>query len=261
MNMDRIFRTTFFGLLGFYFLLILLLFAGDLSYINFANFKEAVRTPEIIYAMKLSLISSLVTAVLSLIVSVPAAYALVRWKFFGSNFIDAVLDLPIIMPPLVIGISMLVFYQTGIGNILRAHGFDLVYTIPGVVAAQFIIACAFCLKTIKIAYEGMDFRLEDVAKTLGCSSWQAFCRVTLPLAKKGILAAGIIAWARAIGEFGPVLVFCGSTRFKTEVLPTTIFLELSIGRIESALAVSLLLVAFSLISLMALRLLVKRGVL
>ncbi|OGF46238.1 MAG: hypothetical protein A2231_09710 [Candidatus Firestonebacteria bacterium RIFOXYA2_FULL_40_8] len=259
--MDRIFKTTFLGLLGLYFFMIVLLFAGDVSYISFANFKEAIRTPEIRYAVKLSLITSFITAILSLIVSIPAAYALVRWKFFGSNFIDAVLDLPIIMPPLVIGISLLVFYQTGFGNILKTHGLDLVYTIPGIVVAQFIIACAFCLKTIKTAFEGMDFRLEDVAKTLGCNSWQAFVRITLPLAKKGIVAAGIIAWARAIGEFGPVLVFCGSTRFKTEVLPTTIFLELSIGRIESALAVSLLLVGFSLISLMALRLLVKRGIL
>lgn len=258
--MEKIFKITFLGLLGVYFLIIVLLLLGDLSYISLSNFKEALGSPEIQYAVKLSLVTSLVTAVISLIVSIPAAYALVRWRFFGSNFIDAVLDLPIIMPPLVIGISLLVFYQTRFGNILKANGLDLVYTIPGIVVAQFVISCAFCLKTLKTAFESMDFRLEDVAKTLGCNSWQAFFYVTLPIARKGVVAAGIIAWARAIGEFGPILVFCGSTRFKTEVLPTTIFLELSIGRIESALAVSLLLVTFSIVSLMLLRLFLKRGV-
>jgi len=259
-NMEKIFRGTFFGLLGIYFLIIMILLLGDIGYISISNFREALAAPEIQYAIKLSLLTSLVTAVLSLIVSVPAAYALVRFRFFGSNFVDAVLDLPIIVPPLVIGISLLVFYQTGLGNILKSHGFDFVYTIPGIVIAQFVISCAFCLKTIKTAFEGMDSRLEDVAKTLGCNSWQVFFWITLPIAKKGVVAAGIIAWAKAIGEFGPVLVFCGSTRFKTEVLPTTIFLELSIGRIESALAVSLLLVGFSIVSLMILRLFLKRGI-
>jgi molybdate transport system permease protein len=95
----------------------------------------------------------------------------------------------------------------------------------------------------------MDVRQEDVARTLGCTRAQAFLRVVLPESIPGIVAAATIAWARALGEFGPILVFSGATRMKTEVLPTTVFLELSVGNLEAALAVSLLMVILATIVL------------
>jgi molybdate transport system permease protein len=258
--MEKAFKPVFFSLTGVYLIIIILLLLADFTYIKPADFAEALRSPEILYALKLSLITSFITAVLSLIVSIPAGYALARWNFPGKEAINVIFDLPIILPPLIIGVSLLVFFQTQMGNFLKSIGLDLVFTIPGIVAAQFVVACAFTFRTIKTAFDGLDYRLEDVAKTLGCNSWQAFLKVSLPLAGKGIIAGGIIGWARAIGEFGPIIVFSGTTRFKTEVLPTTIFLELSIGRIESALAVSLILVLISIFSITMLRLLVKRSI-
>ncbi len=102
-------------------------------------------------------------------------------------------------------------------------------------------------------------RAEEVALTLGCSRSQAFWMVAFPEARRGLLTAGTLAWARALGEFGPILVFSGATRLRTEVLPTTVFLELSIGNIESAAAVSLLMVVVALVVLVVARAFGLRG--
>jgi molybdate transport system permease protein len=123
------------------------------------------------------------------------------------------------------------------------------YEIPSVILAQFSVACAFAIRTLRVTFDQMDVRQEDVARTLGCTRAQAFLRVVLPESIPGIVAAATIAWARALGEFGPILVFSGATRMKTEVLPTTVFLELSVGNLEAALAVSLLMVILATIVL------------
>ena len=112
-----------------------------------------------------------------------------------------------------------------------------------VVLAQFMVACAFAVRTMRVTFDQIPQRYEQVALTLGCNRQQAFWRVVLPQARGGVLAAGTLAWARALGEFGPILVFAGATRQKTEVLPTSAFLELQAGRTEGMLAVSLIMIA------------------
>ncbi len=102
-------------------------------------------------------------------------------------------------------------------------------------------------------FEQISPRAEHVALTLGCSRAQAFWRVSLPQARRGVIAAFTLAWARSLGEFGPILIFSGATRFKTEVLPTTVFLELSVGRLDAAVAVSLLMVAIAVAVLIIVR--------
>ncbi len=108
---------------------------------------------------------------------------------------------------------------------------------------------------MRVTFDQINPRAEDVARTLGCTRAQAFVQVALPQAWRGIIAAGTVAWARSLGEFGPILVFAGATRMKTEVLSTTVFLELSIGRLDSAVAVSILMVALAVVVLLLLRLL------
>jgi molybdate transport system permease protein len=128
------------------------------------------------------------------------------------------------------------------------------YTVLGVVLAQFVIGAAFAVRTMRGVFDNLSSRPEDVAMTLGCSRGQAMRKVTLPAARRGMFAAFSIAWARSLGEFGPILVFAGATRMKTEVLSTSVFLELSVGRLEAAVAVSLLMVALALTVLLAVRL-------
>jgi len=198
----------------------------------------ALSDDNIQYSIVLSLVSCTITAMLSLLVAIPVGYLLSRHQFFGKNFIDAVFDIPIVLPPLVVGLSLLILFQYAPPTI-REH---VVYQLPSVVLAQFVVACAFAVRTMRATFDLIDTRREKVALTLGCNQAQAFRLVVLPEARSGILTAGTLAWARALGEFGPLLVFAGATRGKTEVLSTTVFLELSIGDLGAAVAVSLIMI-------------------
>ena len=130
----------------------------------------------------------------------------------------------------------------------------MTYAVPAVVVAQFAVTAAFAVRTMRVTFDGIDPRTEDVARSLGCSRAGAFWRVTLPEARRGVLTAFTLAWARALGEFGPILVFAGATRMRTEVLSTSVFLELSVGNLEAALAVSLLMIAVAAVVLAVTRL-------
>ena len=130
---------------------------------------------------------------------------------------------------------------------------------PSVILAQFTVACAFAVRTMRVTFDQISSRTEQVALTLGCTRGQAFWRVTFPQARRGLLAAATLAWARALGEFGPILVFSGVTRRKTEVLPTTVYLELEVGNLEAAIAVSLLMIVVALVVLIMMRVMGLRG--
>lgn len=226
---------------GVYVLLIVGMLVADASYTTAGDLWRALGSREIRYAIKLSLISCSLTTVLSLWVAVPIGYLMSRYRFPFRTLVDAVLDIPIVLPPLVIGLSLLILFQTPVGRAIE-QVVPVTYTIGSVVLAQFMVACAFSVRTMRVTFDDIDPRQEQVALTLGCSRSQAFWLVVLPQARTGMITAATLAWARALGEFGPILIFSGATRMRTEVLPTTVFLELSVGHIESAVAVSLLMV-------------------
>jgi molybdate transport system permease protein len=210
----------------------------------------ALARPEIRYSVQLTMVSCTMTAILSLFIAVPIGYLLSRHQFFGRNLIDAVLDIPIVLPPLVVGLSLLILFQYAPPRVREV----VVFEVPAVVLAQLAVACAFAVRIMRATFDQIDARREQVALTLGCSRLQAFGMVVLPEARSGMLTAGTLAWARALGEFGPLLVFAGATRNKTEVLSTTVFLELSIGDLEAAVAVSLIMVAAAVTVLVVARL-------
>lgn len=209
----------------------------------------ALRKKEIQFSICLSLLSCTATAILSVWVAVPTAYLLSRHRFFGRNLMDALLDVPIVLPPLVVGLSLLILFQFA----PRSWQEAVVYKVPAVVLAQFAVACAFAVRTMRATFDQIDARREQVALTLGCSRLQAFALVVVPEAGRGIITAGTLAWARALGEFGPLLVFAGATRGKTEVLSTTVFLELSVGDLGAAVAVSLIMVVAAVVVLIVAR--------
>jgi molybdate transport system permease protein len=117
-----------------------------------------------------------------------------------------------------------------------------------------MVACAFAVRTMRATFDLISTRHEQVALTLGCTRSQAFWMVVFPQARFGLVVAATLAWARSLGEFGPILIFAGATRMHTEVLPTSVFLELSVGNIETAVAVSLLMVAAGALVLVIVRL-------
>ena len=212
---------------------------------------RALRDPNIQYSIWLSLISCTLSAVLSLVVAVPLGYLLSRHRFPGRQLLDSILDIPIVLPPLVVGLSLLILFQFPPFSMIAR---SVVYQVPAVVLAQFSVACALAARTMKATFDHIDPRCEQVAISLGCSRVQAFGRVVLPEAGRGMMTAFTLAWARSLGEFGPLLIFAGATRMKTEVLSTSVFLEMNVGDIEMAVAVSLIMVAAAIIVLILTRL-------
>lgn len=238
---------------GFYLFMIVGMIAADLHYTSTSHVLEILGRKEIQYSIKLSLVSSVITTLLSLWVAVPIGYLLSRFRFPGKSLIDATLDIPIVLPPLVVGLSLLILFKTAP---FEALGLDksFIFTRKGVIVAQFMVACAFAVRIMRTTFDDIPLRKEEIAFTLGCSRSEAFWRVVLPESRNGILAAATVTWARALGEFGPILMFAGTTRMKTEVLPSTVFLEMGIGDIHSAVAVSILMILCALLVMIVFRL-------
>jgi molybdate transport system permease protein len=245
---NRLFVACLSTIAGAYVLLILAMLFADATFTSWADMKDAFASREIRYAIKLSFVSSTITAILSVWFAIPIGYLLSRFEFRGKPVVDAILDIPIVLPPMVIGLSLLILFQTPIGRAVEGL-VPITYEVPSVILAQFSVACAFAIRTMVVTFDQIDTRPERVALTLGCNPRQAFWHVALPQALRGSLAAGLLAWARALGEFGPILVFSGATRMRTEVLPSTVFLELSIGNIDRAVAVSLIMVTVAVVLL------------
>lgn len=211
-----------------------------------------VMKPEIRYAVGLSLFTCTAAAGFALLVAVPVGYLMARREFRGKTWVDAALDIPIVLPPMVVGICLLIFFQTSLGKAVETV-LPFTYTIAGVVLAQFVVAAAFAIRTMRGTFDHLSPRPEQVALTLGATDFQSFRHVALPAARRGMLAAFCISWARSLGEFGPILVFAGATRMKTEVLPTTVWLELSVGNLDSAVAVSLAMIIIAVLVLVLVR--------
>lgn len=248
------------GLGGSFILLMVALLVADLAFTSPQHFQAALGKPEIRQAIRLTLVSCTISALLSIWVATPLGYLLSRFSFRGRWLIDTIIDIPVVLPPLVIGLSLLILFHLPIGGtnleqILQDRfGFRVTYAEPAVVLAQFSVACAFAIQTMRVTFDQIDARAEQVAMTLGCNRSRAFLEIALPQAWRGIIAALTIAWARSLGEFGPILVFAGATRMRTEVLSTTVFLELSVGQLEAAVAVSLLMVVAAMVVLGVVRL-------
>lgn len=256
---DVIFFLVMGGLSACFVVLIVLLLVADMMFTSFDHFVTALTKPEIQSAFRLTLVTCTLATILSLWVATPLGYLLSRFKFPGRWLVDTIVDIPIVLPPLVLGLSLLILFHLPIrgweleGWLRDDVGFPVTYEWPAVVLAQFSVSCAFAIRTMRVTFDQITPRAEDVARTLGCSRAQAFLQIALPQAWRGMVAAATISWARALGEFGPILVFAGSTRFRTEVLSTTVFLELSIGQLDAAVAVSLLMVGIAVAVLLLLR--------
>lgn len=245
-------------------------------------FLAGLRDPANHFAVKLSVITAAVTATLSLVVGIPAAYILSRYRLPGSGLIDTVLDLPIVLPPPVMGISLLIFFNTCLGcwvdrltpgwyvalsnrffSVLLGRTIQdsqsWVYSTRGIVLAQFFVSCSFGIRAIKAILDTIGVRHEEVARTLGCTRRQAVFSVVLPMARAGIMAGLVMTWARAIAEFGPILFFCGAREGVTSVMPIQMFLHFSVGDVESAVALVLIMLSISTVTLLTFKRLGGRG--
>jgi len=249
----RLFAASMLAFVGVFVVGLLAIFFADVSYINRQAIGEVLCTPEIGAALWLSLWTTTVTTALGLLLAVPMGYALSRYRFPGHAVVDSIVDLPIILPPLVVGLSLLVFFQTAVGRWIEDAGVKFVFQRKGIILCQLLVSASFGIRAIKLTFDGVDPRIEHVAMTLGCTRAGAFFRVALPMARRGIIVGAILIWTRAFGIFGPLMVFVGAVRFRTEVLPTTVYLEQSVGRIEVALAVAILMLVLAAAALVVVR--------
>lgn len=225
-----------------------------------AALAASLASPEIRFAILLSLATSLASTGICIALAVPIAYALDRYRFAGKRAATLVLTLPLAMPPLVAGIALLLFFgTTPWGKALEQAGLAVVFTPLGIVVAEVFVNLPYLVRILRSAFSGVNPRFENVAKTLGCTDAGAFLQVTLPLARPALVAGGIITWSKAMGEFGAVLMLAGATPMRTETLPIALFLNISTGDLNMAVAAATILIVISLATLCAVDL-VDRGV-
>jgi molybdate/tungstate transport system permease protein len=173
------------------------------------SLRQRLTEPEVISALIVSLRTSLSTTLIVLLLGVPLAYVMVRTRFPGRRLLDTLIDLPIVIPPPIAGLTLLAFVgpKSPLGEFLDARGgvqfFDRQ---PGIVLAQLFVSSPFLIRASMVAFSGVDLRIENVARTLGASSFSVFVRVTLPLAWRGILIGVILTWFRAMAEFGSLKI-------------------------------------------------------
>ncbi len=258
-----------------YIALILLLIVADVWYVLAAYWDnpggvDMLDWDNLWGSVKLTFLSCTISAILSVFIAVPIGYLLSRYRFWGRSVIDAILDIPVVLPPLVIGLSLLILFNNfppkilgwGVDSLdgyLSHIGIRITNTKFAIIVAQFTVAAAFAIRTVKATFDQIDPRSEHVAMTVGASRGRAFFDVVMPQSYRGIVAAGTLAWARALGEFGPILVFAGATRGKTEVLSTSVYLEINTGNVNGAVIISLLMIALAMITILTVRICTEKG--
>ncbi|MEG0642203.1 MAG: ABC transporter permease [Clostridium sp.] len=211
---------------------------------------NCIVSKEVLFSIKLSLQTSIVSTIICMIFSIPTAYGLSRIKFKGNKIVMLILYLPMSLPHIISGIALLlVCGDSLIGRFLQNIGLDFVFTVKGIILAQVFVNLSFSIKILKTAIDKSSFKLEFVARTLGCSKVRTFQRVALPLIRRDILTAAIMTFSRALGEFGAIMILVGTTRMKTEVMPTAVFLNVSTGDMDTAIGVATILIIISLISM------------
>ncbi len=206
-------------------------------------------------ALRLSLWCSLWATLAALLFGVPLAWLLARVSFPGRGLVRALCTLSMVLPPVVAGVAL--FYSLGRRGLLgqyldRWFGFTLPFTTVGVIVAQTFVAMPFLVITVEAAFRQLDTRYEDAARTLGGSRWYVFRRVTLPAIRPGLIAGAVLAWARALGEFGATITFAGNFPGRTQTMPLAIYLTNEIDP-DEAIVLSLVLIAVSFGVLVALR--------
>ncbi len=228
---------------------------GLLSQAPIGELPSLLTNHVVVEALRLSLLTSLAAAALSLLFGVPLAWVLSRASFPGLSVIRSLVTLPMVLPPVVGGAALL--FALGRRGLLGqpiydATGFVLPFSTAGVILANTFVAMPFLVVTVEGAFSSVDRRFEAAAASLGAGPLTVFRRVTLPMVAPAIRAGVILAWARALGEFGATVTFAGNLGGRTQTLPLAVFVALESDR-DTAVAISLMLVAVSVAVLVVFR--------
>lgn len=230
---------------------------GLLQKASWSSLGHDLTTPVARDALRLSLVCSLSATALSVLFGLPLAWVLARVEFPGKALVRGLVLLPLVLPPVVGGVALLAaFSNRGIVNnwldALFGLRVQLTFTTAGAILAETFVALPFFVITVEAALRSMDRRFEDVAATLGAGRWTAFRRVTLPMILPSVVAGAVLAWARALGEFGATITFAGNIIGRTQTLPLAVYLQLE-SNPDVAIALSLVLLGVALVLIVSLR--------
>lgn len=215
-----------------------------LAYASPASLGEALRDPEVRAAIGLTVTTATAATAVALVLGVPLAWLLARRQFPGRRLLQGLLELPVVIPHPVAGIALLLFLgrQSAVGGALASLGLEVVSHVPGIVAAMLFVSAPILVSAAREAFRQVDPRLERVARTLGDSPWQAFRRVTLPLASRGILAGALLAWGRSVSEFGSIVILT----YHPQVASVLIYDRFTAFGLPAAIPAALLLLLLAL---------------
>jgi molybdate transport system permease protein len=218
-----------------------------------------LQQPLVTEALQLSLVTSLSSLGLTALLGTPVAYILARYHFRGIGMIDTLVDMPTVLPPTVAGVALLMTFgrQGLLGQWLDAIGLQIGFTTVAVVLAQSFVCAPFYIRAAQAGFQSVDRELERVAYTLGYSPLRTFLRVTVPLAFPALLSGGVMAWARALGEFGATIMFAGNLMGRTQTMPLAIYIAME-SDLTAALVLSALLIIVPFGGLFLMRVLLRR---
>lgn len=219
-----------------------------------ADVLAAVLSAPALLALRLSLVTTVAAMAVTVLLGTPLAYLLGRYDFRGRRVIDALVDLPLMLPPVIAGVGLLlVFGRRGLlGAPLADVGVSIGFTTVAVVLAQLLVASPFFVRTLKIGFAAVPDEVEAAALMDGAGRWAVFWRVSLPLALPAFTEGLVLAWSRALAEFGATVVFAGSLAGRTRTLPLAIYGAFEVG-LDQAVAMAALLTGFALLLFVALR--------
>lgn len=225
-----------------------------------AELAATLRLPQVQQALSLSLRTSAWATLASVILGLPAAYLLARREFRGRMLLDSLIDLPIVLPPAVAGLSLLlVFGRRGLlGAPLDALGLRITFTELAVIIAQTFIAVPLFIRAATVGFAGVELEMEDAAAIDGAGRWQTFWLITLPLSRRASLSGVALAWARALGEFGATIIFAGNFPGRTQTMPLAIYIGFELN-MNVAVTLSVILVAASFTTLLLVKLMFRQS--
>ena len=211
-----------------------------------ADFIGHISTPTALQALRLSLITSFISLGICIFFGTPLAYGLARWRFRGQRLLETLTDLPVVLPPAVAGVALLLTFgrRGALGPWLAEWGIALPFTTAAVIMAQVFVAAPFYVRTARLGFAAIDRHFEETALVEGANAWQIFSKIMLPLAARPILSGIILAWTRALGEFGATIMFAGNLEGVSQTMPLAIYIGFERNS-EIALALSIVLITLS----------------
>jgi molybdate transport system permease protein len=214
-----------------------------------ADIISALQTTTAREALQLSILTTFCSLAITLILGTPLAYILARATFPGRSLVDAVVDLPIVVPPAVAGLALLLaFGRNGtFGPLLTGLGLQLSFSTAAVIMAQTFVASPFYVRAARAGFTAVDRTLEAASATLGMGPLRTFAYISVPLAAPALIGGAVLSWARSLGEFGATIMFAGNLAGVSQTLPLAVYLNLESGNLPIAVVLSVILILFSLL--------------